>query len=459
MKLPKKNILSELSWFVFGQGVAILSALVLIRLLTEYLSVAMYGQLALLLSILALVNQSIYGGIAMGVGRFFSISQKNNEEEYYFVASFLLFKRATIFFVVFGCCLVGVLKFISFELPFYSILGCIIYSILSGYNNLFNNIQGSARNRIAVALHAGMDGLLKIFFVLLGIYYFGSEAYVVIGAFTVSTCLVVISQYIWVEREYLNKFKLSKFNNQSQSSSKLDQLPPSVAINQQTRSYVQRVWSFSWPFSVWGVFTWAQLSSDRWSLQVFQTPESVGFYAALFEVGYRPITLLIGLVVTFITPIFFEMGTVKKTVSGDEPSGGSTATLRVSETTKRVIVVCLSITILAFMASLWLHVWLFKLVASVKFAEVSFYLPWMILTGGIFATAQVLALKMMSDLNTVKSLPIKLISSSIGIALNILGASAYGLSGVVGANVIFALIYFLMMLIAAGEILITSKTN
>jgi len=59
----------------------------------------------------------------------------------------------------------------------------------------------------------------------------------------------------------------------------------------------------------------------------------------------------------------------------------------------------------------------------------------------------------MSDLNTVKSLPVKIFSSLIGIALNFYGAWTYGLTGVVVANVIFAFIYFSMMLFTAKEIL------
>ena len=60
---------------------------------------------------------------------------------------------------------------------------------------------------------------------------------------------------------------------------------------------------------------------------------------------------------------------------------------------------------------------------------------------------------MMSDLNTVKSLPIKVVSSIIGVALNIFGAWQFGFVGVIYANVIFSCIYFAMMISAAKEIL------
>jgi len=68
--VSNRKLVHEFSWFVFGQGVAIISALLLIRLLTEYMSVAKYGEVMLILSVLALFNQLIYVGISMAAARF-----------------------------------------------------------------------------------------------------------------------------------------------------------------------------------------------------------------------------------------------------------------------------------------------------------------------------------------------------------------------------------------------------
>jgi len=432
--VSNRKLVHEFSWFVFGQGVAIISALLLIRLLTEYMSVAKYGEVMLILSVLALFNQLIYGGISLGAGRFYSISQENQDQGSYFNATFSLFKIATFIFTALYIFFLGVLYFTSLNISIYSMIGGYFFSVFSGYNYLFNNIQSSARNRVMVAIHAGVDGLMKIVLALTGIYFFGSESYVVIASFAISTLIVIASQYFFMKRDYLIPLDDIRFEES-----------PNVDI---VKVYMQKIWQFSWPFSAWGIFTWAQISSDKWALQFLQSPDAVGFYAALFEIGYRPITLIIGLVVTFMTPILFQLG-------GDSTSGPDQelSNDRVTVATRWIIGICLSFTFASFGLTLKLHPWIFSLIAAEKFAQVSFYLPWMILAGGFFATGQALSLKMMSDLNTVKSLPVKIFSSLIGIALNFYGAWTYGLTGVVVANVIFAFIYFSMMLFTAKEIL------
>lgn len=61
--------------------------------------------------------------------------------------------------------------------------------------------------------------------------------------------------------------------------------------------WMRQIWHFSWPFSVWGVFTWAQQSSDRWALQVYASTADVEMSAVLFQLGYTPINLATGVVV------------------------------------------------------------------------------------------------------------------------------------------------------------------
>lgn len=431
MIIDKQNkLIYEVFWFFIGQATSIVGALVLIRLLTESLTVAMYGELTLVLSVMALVNQLIYGGIAQGVGRFFSISKQENNQIDFFNSSFLIFKKATYILLLLVAFFILFLEALKVYISPILILGCTIYSISTGYNNLFNNIQSSARNRIKVALHAGLDGILKIVFAIIGIQFFGAVDYVVITSFALSSLIVIYSQYKFIKIDYLNQINFTENNNTLSKKNNI------------LRIYFRKIWIFSWPFSAWGLFTWAQISSDRWSLQVFQSTEVVALYAVLFEIGYRPIALIIGLVVNFMTPILFEQGSnigIKKS--------------NVTNTTRLITLICLVVTILGVCCGLLLHTWIFGLIAASKYAKVSSYLPLMIMAGGLFASGQVLGVKMMSDLNTLKSLPVKVISSIIGVAVNIYGAYNYGLVGVIYGGVIYSIIYFILMLLATREIL------
>jgi len=66
-------------WILGGQVAAVIGALVLVRVLTEYLEPEQYGQLTLGLTIAALVNQVVMGGLTAGISRFYSIAaEKTN---------------------------------------------------------------------------------------------------------------------------------------------------------------------------------------------------------------------------------------------------------------------------------------------------------------------------------------------------------------------------------------------
>ena len=65
-----RRLVKEGGWIVIGQIVSVLGALVLVRVLTEYLEPTQYGQLALGLSVAGLVNQVLMGGVTNGICRF-----------------------------------------------------------------------------------------------------------------------------------------------------------------------------------------------------------------------------------------------------------------------------------------------------------------------------------------------------------------------------------------------------
>jgi len=69
----------------------------------------------------------------------------------------------------------------------------------------------------------------------------------------------------------------------------------------------------------------------------------------------------------------------------------------------------------------------------------------MILAGGLFSAGQLLSLKLVSEFNSRSMLSVKVGTALLGLILNILGAWAYGIKGVVGSMVIFAISYFVWM--------------
>ena len=73
------RLVKESSWIVFGQLAAVVGALVLVRVLTEHLDPAQYGQLALGLTVAGLVNQTVFGGFSAGIARLYSIAAEKHD--------------------------------------------------------------------------------------------------------------------------------------------------------------------------------------------------------------------------------------------------------------------------------------------------------------------------------------------------------------------------------------------
>ena len=91
-----KRLAKEGSWIVAGQIASVVGALVIVRVLTEHLAPAEYGQLALGMTVAGLVNQVAMGGVISGIGRFYSIAAEKGDLLGYLKASKRLMGYATL---------------------------------------------------------------------------------------------------------------------------------------------------------------------------------------------------------------------------------------------------------------------------------------------------------------------------------------------------------------------------
>lgn len=64
--------------------------------------------------------------------------------------------------------------------------------------------------------------------------------------------------------------------------------------------------NFSWPMIIWGMFGWLQNMSNRWMLSWFSDISMVAEYGVLVAIGTFPVTILLGLVVTYFVPVLYE---------------------------------------------------------------------------------------------------------------------------------------------------------
>ena len=410
-----RRLAKEGVWVLGGQAASIIGALVLVRILTEYLEPAQYGQLALGLTVAALVNQVVMGGVTAGISRFYSIASERNNLPGYLYASQRLMGYATFAVAVIALILMMGLLWLGYSEWMGLALAALLLSLSSGYSASLSGIQNAARQRAVVAFHGGLDAWLKILLAVGVMLWLGRSSTAVVLGYALSSLLVTGSQFFFLRRL----------------------IRPQKVRPQATANWVRQIWTYSWPFSTWGIFTWAQQVSDRWALQTFVSTQEVGLYAVVYQLGYVPIGLATGMAMTFLGPILYQR------------SGSATDLSRnisVHRIAWRITYAGLLMTALAFGLTLLLHEWIFGLVVAAKYHGVSYLLPWMVLAGGIFAAGQMLALKLMSEMKSAVMTTAKIVTAILGVGLNIYGASWFGLQGVVAALLAFSTLYFFWML-------------
>lgn len=411
-----RRLALEGGWIVLGQVSAVLGSLMLIRVLTVHLSPTQYGQLALGLTVATLVSQLVMGGLINAIGRFFVVANEQQTVSVYLRAGRQLMLQGTLAVLVIVLGTVGGLVAWNASQWIPISLAALFFSVLSSYNAALSGIQNAARQRAIVAMHSGLDAWLKILLSWIVLQYWGANGTVVVVAYGFSALLVTVSQLHMLRRVMPTHTQI--FN------------PADLA------AWRMRMWRYAWPFASWGLFTWLQLVSDRWALEVFASTQEVGFYTVLFQIGMTPITLAATAAMSFLGPILYGR-------SGDAQDVARNSNVR--QIALKITWVALSLALLGFVLAYWLHSWVFLCIVDAQYGAVSYLLPWMVLAGGVVATGQILALKLMSDMKPGMMSQAKIVTALLGVGLNVLGAAYAGLVGVVAAQVVFSFVFLAWM--------------
>lgn len=396
-----------------GQVMAVVGALVGVRLLTELLVPAEYGELALGMTVVTLISQVLFWPLRDGATRFYALAVEQGA-----LTSYLTAVRRLIFLAVgivvliialsmTGLLIVGRMQWIAL------VVASLIFAILSGYSSVLTGIQNAARQRSIAALHQGIESWARFMVAACMILLLGASSTVAMIGYAVAMIPVIGSQLLFFRK--INPIRLSAFDSD-------------YGI-----SWRNQICNYSWPLAAWGILIWAQLSSDRWALKLFSTSQEVGFYAVLFQLGFYPITIATGMAIQFFTPIFYQR-------AGDTSDGKRKANVRMMGW--RLTWLALVMAGVAFLIALLFHAPIFRFFVAKEYAVVSYLLPWMILAGGIFAACDTITLTMMSQMETHIMIVPKVVTGLLGVIFNLVGAYWCGTVGIVIAFLMFTILNF-----------------
>lgn len=413
----------ELVWIAIGHAAVVLASVVGVRLLTEALPIAVYGELALAMTLTTLAQQTLLSPLYGATLRFFAPAQERGELPALLVSTKRLLYQATAILLVLGLSLVAGLL-LAREAA-WSVLAtlAILFALLSGYGASLDGMQNAARHRVVVSWHGGMGAWLRPLLAILMIRLCSPRAWAPMTGYVLASAVVLLSQYWWFRRRIMAPLPASGSAPREMS--------------EVGAKWLREMKRYAWPFGAWGVFTWAQSASDRWALQVFATTNETGLYAALYQLGYYPLTMLSTIVMQLVTPILFARG-------GDGLNRGSLADAR--SLNRRLLLGACGTTLAAVGVTAAFHVQICKLLVAPAYRTMSSLIPLMTLSAGLFACGQIASLELMTGVRTRNLMMPKIATAVFGVAANVIGAMFLGLRGVAIASVLFSGTYFVWLL-------------
>jgi O-antigen/teichoic acid export membrane protein len=421
-KLFVPRLVGEVTWIFTGQIAAGVGGIIGVPLLTHFLRPADYGRLALGGTVATLVQQVTLGPVGNAAQRFYASSIEANTLSEYLRA----IGRVTLIAVVIVAAIGGVALLGLLNSPWHSTVALaswsLIFAIVAGVSSVFDGIQNAARQRAVVAWHQGLGLWLRFGLAALLVRMIGSAEMAMAG-FAAAVVVTLLSQAVFFRRVILSSTALRPG------------FDPEV-----TRRLRRQMWVYARPFSSWGIFTWAQVTSDRWSLEVFTTTRSVGIYQALYQLGYYPISLASVFLNQLFQPILYSragVGTDENRMKG----------------THRVINWLLAATfllsVLVAAASALVCRSLFSHLFPPAYGSAAHLLPVITLAAGIFACGQIASLKHMLSINPRSLIAPKIATAILGTCLNFAGAYLFDIAGVAVVCLCFSIIYCIWVMITA----------
>ena len=399
-----------------------IGALVGVRVLTGVLDPPRYGQVALAVTLGNVVTQLSLGPLQQGALRFFGPAREIHELRACLAATWALARRASV--VVVGLAALAASILLAARQPLWMGLtvGALALALVSGLERILDAVQNAARQRAVTAWHQGLSQWLRFLLAYALVRWLGASASLAILGYVLATGVVLVSQLAFFRRLWW----------------------PVVAAESPSREkadlWRSRIVAYARPFAAWGLFTWLLQSSDRWALQTLSATQDVGYYAVLFQLGYAPVMLLTSVLVQIVQPIFSN-----RSGDGTDPSRVR-RTLRLNQ---QLVYGLIALTAGATGSAFLLHRVVFSALVAPAYQPVSWLMPWMLLSGGLYASGEVAALTLMIGLETRRLRAIKIGASVVGILLNVAGAFWLGLPGVVFASVAFSAVSLVWTLLTS----------
>jgi O-antigen/teichoic acid export membrane protein len=420
------NSSPEVVWVFMGRVGTAVAGLLGIKILTNILGPGEFGMLALANTVVALISTNIlFGPLGQGLMRAWSISRERGDLRSFYSVSNRYGQYSVVIGIAVGVALATVamsIKGNDWGALFAISMGT---GVALGWLSLRISIFTAARQRRWVALLNIVNAFLKPIIAACLVLLVVGRASCAMAGYLLATLGVV-----FLAERFFHRIASDTLSSGS--------VPEGIGTGIE-----KDILSFSWPFTVWGIFGWIHMSCDRWALKAFHGTEVVGAFAVVSQLAMFPLILGSDFLTTLFTPIAYQR-------AGDLSDHQNIVSAN-KLLCKMTGVYVFGAVILATLFSVF-HYPLVLLISNIQFAKLSFLLPWLTAAWAFFYLGQVLCtFGMLASRPQSYILP-KLVSAIIaGISTFYLSARM-GPVGVVWGLAAAGLVYALWCLIIAAKL-------
>lgn len=408
-KNKKASWIIEAFWVGFGLGASVLALLAGTFFLTQLLSTAEYGKLALAISLTALAVQILGDPVGRTAVRFYAHCSETGGLD----GLLLNLCRSLLFsFIIIVIACVAILiagySLNFFEEPYFVIITG-IFTILLLLNRVASGLEDAARKRRFRGLIQGAFEVLRFFFaIILVIFLTSPDAQTVLAGFVIAGLLIAAAHGFFLLR------LLIKANTGTNT--------PSLGSASETVSMA----GFQAPLMISNACIWIVIMAERWILNHFGHSGDVGGYAAVYQLSFIPMLFISNFLILLIEPILYQAGMPDFSIQK------SSQTLQIN---KYAVVAIMVVTLILFSTLLVFHQKLGNYFLGQNFRSYSWLFPWLLLSGGFFAASQqlllILSYKMRTDLLAL----LWAIVAAMAVALYLIGSMYWQVKGIVMAVV------------------------
>lgn len=354
------NGLVDVVWIGLSQFVLVLSNFLLLKLLTNRLSVYEFGQYSLFMSIALFVRQVVYDPFSIVLAKECAYGESRSQRVLGRLHVMrVMVDRAGVIFVGFAVVAVFCSKITNSAHIYCLLAGLVaIYVCSNGAQGFYSNVLNSIMERKFVSAFSMADSFLKVLLVFLVFNYLkntvvNSLASVAMGAMSV----FLLFRWFLLERYETNL-----------SSIRFD------------KKLINRVMVAGVPFVVSTILIALKNVGDRWVLTGFLGVKNLADYSVLLQLGYAPIVLVLGVGQTFVAPKIYSHCS----------SGGCDGYVALKRLLFKIVIAIFVVTFFVCLFTVLISGWFFGFLVGEKYRGLELYLPFFVISGAIASVGNIL---------------------------------------------------------------------